>query len=58
MADLSIFCTKLLIYGKIGHLTQVKSKMWTYKHWKYLDDEVNHVVGIVTQSKLTYLKST
>ena len=53
MAHVSISYTKFLIYGKIGHLTQVKSKMWTYKYWKYLDDE-----GIVTQSTLTYLKST
>ena len=53
MADVSIFYKNFLIYGKIGHLTQVKSKMWTYKYWKYLDDE-----GIVTQSTLTYLKST
>ena len=58
MAHVSIFSTKFLIYGKIGHLTQVKSKMWTYIYWKYLDDEGNPVVGIVTQSTLTYLKST
>ena len=54
----AFFIQNFLIYGKIGHLTQVKSKMWTYKYWKYLDDEGNHVVGIVTQSTLTYLKST
>ena len=32
--------------------------MWTYKHWKYLDDEHNDVAGIVTQYRLTNLKST
>ena len=30
--------------------------MWTY--WQYLDDEENDVAGIVTQSMLTYVKST
>ena len=37
---------------------QMRSKMWTYKHWQYLDDEEKDVAGIVTQSMLTYLKST
>ena len=36
----------------------MRSKIWTYKHWQYLDDEENDFAGIVTQSTLTYLKST
>ena len=36
----------------------MRSEMWTYKHWQYLDDEEKDVAGIVTQSMLTYLKST
>ena len=36
----------------------MRSKMWTYKHWQCLDDEEKDVAGIVTQSMLTYLKST
>ena len=49
-----IFYTKFLIYGKIGHLKQMRSKMWTYKHWQYLNDEETDVAQIVTQSTLTY----
>ena len=36
----------------------MRSEMWTYKHWQYLDDEEKDVAGIVTKSMLTYLKST
>ena len=39
-------------------LTQMRSNMWTYKHWQYLDDEENDVAGIVFHSTLTYLEST
>ena len=53
-----IFYTKFLICGKIGHLTQMRSKMWTYKHWQYLNDGETDVAEIVTQSTLIYLKST
>ena len=49
-----IFYTKFLIYGKIGRLTQMRSKMCTYKHWQYLNDEETDVTQIVTQSTLTY----
>ena len=36
----------------------MRLKMLTYKHWQYLDNEENDIAGIVTQSTLTYLKST
>ena len=58
IADVRIFYTKFLICGKIPHLTQMRSKMWTYKHWQYLDDKENDVAGIATQFTLIYLKST
>ena len=53
-----MFYAKFLVYGKIRHLTQMRSKMYTYTHWKYIDDEENDVAGIITQSKLTYLNTT